>query len=114
MHQVAALGEDKLAEIPFELLRPTLQSLQASAKVAWNPYLHNPKLVRRLGRISAPTLVIHGGVDRLIPKIHAETYAASIPGARLIEVADGGHEVVVEQPEAVVTLVRQHLSSSLA
>ena len=110
MHQVAALGEDKLAEVPFELLRPTLQSLQASAKVAWNPYLHNPKLLRRLGRITAPTLVIHGGSDRLIPKVHADTYVASIPGAKLVEVPDGGHEVVVEQPEALAKLIRQHLA----
>jgi pimeloyl-ACP methyl ester carboxylesterase len=110
MHQMADLGEDKLAEVPFELLRPTLQSLQATAKVAWNPYLHNPKLLRRLGRISASTVVVHGRDDRLIPKIHAETYAAAIAGARLVEVT-GGHEVVVEQPEAVAAVVREHLAS---
>jgi pimeloyl-ACP methyl ester carboxylesterase len=54
--------------------------------------------------------VIHGGSDRLIPKGHADTYVASIPGAKLVEVPDGGHEVVVEQPEALAKLIRQHLA----
>ena len=109
MHMVAAMGEDKLAEMPFELLRPTLQSLQATAKVAWNPYLHNPKLLRRLARVTAPTLVIHGSADLLIPPVHAQTFAAAIAGARLVEVPGGAHLVTLEQPSVVAGLVRAHL-----
>jgi pimeloyl-ACP methyl ester carboxylesterase len=112
MHQMAALGADKLAEIPFELLRPTLQSLQATAKVAWNPYLHNPKLLRRLGRVTAPTLIVHGAEDRLIPAVHATTYASAIAGARLVEVRGGGHLVALEQPSVIADLIRSHLHSS--
>ena len=37
----------------------------------------------RLGRIEAPTLVVHGRNDRMIPVANAETLAAGIPGARL-------------------------------
>jgi pimeloyl-ACP methyl ester carboxylesterase len=109
MHQMAALGADKLADIPFELLRPILQSLQATAKVAWNPYLHNPKLLRRLGRVTAPTLIVRGAEDRLIPAVHAATYASAIPEARLVEVPGGGHLVTLEQPSVVADLVRRHL-----
>jgi pimeloyl-ACP methyl ester carboxylesterase len=110
MHQLASLTEDKLAQVPFDLLRPTLQSLQATAKVAWNPYLHNPKLPKRLGRVTAPTLVLHGEADRLIPAAHAETYAALIPGARLVHAPGGAHLMVLEVPEVVTPLVREGLS----
>ena len=32
------------AAVPFDLLRPLLQAQAATAKLGWNPYLHNPKL----------------------------------------------------------------------
>jgi pimeloyl-ACP methyl ester carboxylesterase len=110
MHAMAALGEDKLAEMPFELLRPTLQSLQATAKVAWNPYLHNPKLLRRLSRVTAPTLVVRSTADRLIPAAHAVTFASVIPHARLHDVVDGAPLVVLERPAEVADVVRDHLT----
>lgn len=110
MHEMAALADDKHADIPFELMRPTLQSLAATAKVAWNPYLHDPKLAPLLPRITAPTLIVHGAEDRLIPRAHSETYQRLISGARLVDVERAGHLLVVEQPEALVDLVVAHVS----
>ena len=53
------------------------------ARFCWTPFLSNPKLERRLHRITAPTLVVAPSDDRLIPVEHAQRYAALIPGARL-------------------------------
>src|SRR5256886_13259285 len=39
----------------------------ALARVSWNPYLYDPLLRRRLGRIVAPTLLCWGAHDRLPP-----------------------------------------------
>jgi pimeloyl-ACP methyl ester carboxylesterase len=97
---------------PFELVRPMLQSLAATAKVAWNPYLHNPRLRRRLHRISAPTLVVHGAQDRLSPRAHAEAYAAGIPGARLVDVEGAGHMLPLEKAAELAALVRGHVTRS--
>jgi pimeloyl-ACP methyl ester carboxylesterase len=109
MHQIASVGEDRLAEMPFELLRPTLQSLQATAKVGWNPYLHDPKLPRLLPRVTARTVIIHGEQDRLIPAVHAQMYASLIRGARVVEVPGGGHLVGLEQPSAVAAIITAHI-----
>jgi pimeloyl-ACP methyl ester carboxylesterase len=109
MHQMDSLEDNRLAEIPFEMIRPTLQSLQATAKIAWNPYLHDPKLVRLLPRVTAPTLVIHGAQDRLIPRVHASTYAETIPNARLADVDQAGHLVALEKPGEVAALIEAHL-----
>jgi pimeloyl-ACP methyl ester carboxylesterase len=106
MHQLQAILDSK-AELPFELLKPTLQSLAATAKVAWNPYLHDPKLMRRLYRVTAPTLVVHGAEDRLIPREHAVAYAERISGARLVEVPDAGHLLVLERPAELAALVKE-------
>ena len=44
-----------------------------------------------LGRITAPTLVIHGRADPILPVIHAEIYAPMIPSAKLLQIDDLGH-----------------------
>src|SRR2546425_11578733 len=54
----------------------------ALARVSWNPYLYDPLLRRRLGRIVAPTLLCWGAHDRLAPwSPCGETWAKEIPGA---------------------------------
>lgn len=68
-----------------------LRAREATARVAWNPYLHDPKLPQHLHRIACPTLAIWGDDDRLIPPAHGEFYVRHIPGARLEMLAQCGH-----------------------
>lgn len=57
---------------------------------------------QRLTAIKAPTVVIHGSDDSLVPIDGGRDTAASIPGARLVEVRGMGHNVPVEViPEIV-------------
>lgn len=51
------------------------------------------------GGIVAPTLVIHGGQDRIVPSSHAEWLAAHIPGAELWLRPEAGHVSVLEAAE---------------
>ena len=77
----------------------------ALARFSWVPYLHDPKLERRLRRITAPTLVAVPGDDRLIPAAHAGVYAERIPHARLATIPDCGHAMYFEKPAAFADLV---------
>ena len=45
----------------------------------------------RLSRVQAPTLVMHGDRDRLLPPENADTLASLIPGAQLRLVPGAGH-----------------------
>ena len=56
----------------------------------------------RRATITAPTLVLHGTLDPLVPAARAEALTAEIPGARLVLLDGVGHEV---PPPAVWTLV---------
>jgi pimeloyl-ACP methyl ester carboxylesterase len=54
-----------------------------------------------LGRINAPTLVVVGDRDRLMPPEQSEEIAAGIPGARLEVIEECGHLTTLERPEIV-------------
>lgn len=92
-------------DFTFEMVKPTLQTMAATARLGWDPYLHSPKLRKRLHRITAPTLVVRGERDTLVPAAHAETYAREVPGARLEIVEGGGHLLPLERPDELARLV---------
>jgi pimeloyl-ACP methyl ester carboxylesterase len=60
----------------------------------------------RLAELRVPTLVVHGAHDVMaLPKWGAAA-AASIPGARLVELPRCGHMPMHEQPEALAEALR--------
>lgn len=62
----------------------------------------------RLGRIAAPTLIVHGTEDAMLPVSNAHAIAERMPEARL-EILDGiGHLFFWELPEESARLVREH------
>lgn len=54
----------------------------------------------RLDEIVAPTLVVHGEADALIPAANAQVIADAIPGARLELWPDASHIYPTDEPEA--------------
>jgi pimeloyl-ACP methyl ester carboxylesterase len=54
-----------------------------------------------LPSVSAPTLVVHGELDRLVLPANGKTVADRIPGAELVLVPDANHLLVTDQPEQV-------------
>ncbi len=66
----------------------------------------------RLAEVVAPTLVVHGSADVVLPIAHGRALAEGIPGAVYIEVDGLGHEV----PDALVAemwpVLRHHLSAA--
>ena len=89
-----------------EELRNYLRNRIATSHLAWNPYFHDPKLAERLHRVSAPTVVVWGSEDRLLPVAHARRWQELIEDARIELIADAGHLPHIEQPERVVEIVR--------
>ncbi len=81
------------------------------ARFCWVPFLADPKLERRLGRITSPTMVIAPSDDRLIPVEHARRYAALIPQASYGEIGDCGHAMYFEKPAEFASMVARFLTS---
>ena len=57
------------------------------------------KATDRLHQIKAPTLVITGDADLLIPPGNSDVLAREIPGARLVKVPGGSHGFNFETPD---------------
>jgi proline iminopeptidase len=63
----------------------------------------------RLGEIRAPTLIIHGREDAMIPLSDAEELHGGIPGSRLAVLEDCGHWPHVEKRAEFVRSVKEFL-----
>jgi pimeloyl-ACP methyl ester carboxylesterase len=97
------------ADLPEEIVLPQLKAMEAGARIGWNPYLHDPKLAGRLRRVAAPTLVVWGRQDGLVPVVYGETYARLIPHARLRVIEECGHLPPVERGEDWARVVGEFL-----
>ena len=98
---LALAPKDQSVDTLVELYRQSA----ALARVAWNPYLYDPRLKRRLARIAVPTLLAWGEHDRLAPLACAEAWRKEIPGARLQTFAQSGHVPHLEEAAAVAQAV---------
>jgi pimeloyl-ACP methyl ester carboxylesterase len=63
-----------------------------------------------LHRLTAPTLVMAGGRDPVVPLVNSRFFTRLIPDCRRYVVADGGHLFMVDQPEDVAPVIDAFLS----
>jgi pimeloyl-ACP methyl ester carboxylesterase len=112
-----ALNPDELAQRTFynpslmpdpTTLPPEAQDMLkangvAIAAYAKEPYMHDPKLRRRLMLVQQPVLVLWGESDGIAPPAYGRAYADSFPNARFEVVPQAGHLPQIEQPEATLS-----------
>ena len=89
--QTARIAED------IEVRLHTSFNLRAYRAHLYAASLHNCH--GRLGRIAAPTVVVHGSEDRMVPVANAHLLANGIPGARLRILEGSGHLYPTEEPD---------------
>ena len=69
--------------------------------------------LQRLGRLRAPTLVMHGELDRLVPLAASRLLASRIPDAELAIIAGSGHAYVLEHPHESLDVLLSWLERRL-
>jgi pimeloyl-ACP methyl ester carboxylesterase len=84
------------------------QNLGTATKFMWP--IPDRGLNRRLPYVQAPTLVVHGEADGLIPLAYAEAFARLIPKARVRAIRNAGHLPMIEAEEEFVSTVNDFLS----
>ena len=62
--------------------------------------------------IKAPTLVIHGDADPLLPVTNGRRLGELVPGARYVELTGAGHLIPWEEPDKTASAMREFLATS--
>jgi pimeloyl-ACP methyl ester carboxylesterase len=82
-------------------------AMGATGKFIWP--IPDKGLKKRIHRIAAPTLLVWGEGDRLVPRAYAKEFAGRLADARLEVVAGAGHAPHLEQPESTARVVQAFL-----
>jgi len=109
-HDPANVAAFLSVEPDIEAVLAAYRESTALARFGWAPFLANPKLERRLRRITAPAQVVWAAEDRLIPIAHGHRYAEKIPGARFTAVANCGHAMYQERPDEFAQITTDFLA----
>lgn len=96
------IAEDIQVRVRYPQLRAGFLS-QFAAILTWSSY-------HRLHQVQAPTLVMHGDEDRLVPMENGLRVAHRIPYAQFVKVPGAGHVISTDQPEIVDDAVLRFLS----
>jgi pimeloyl-ACP methyl ester carboxylesterase len=83
------------------------QNLGTATKFMWP--VPDRGLRRRLPYVQAPTLIIHGEADGLIPAAYAEAFARLIPKARVAMIRKAGHLPMIEAEDEFISTVNDFL-----
>lgn len=83
-------------EWPIEQTRAN----EAAARIFWP--LGNTRIEKRLPLITAPTLLIWGADDRVMPRSYADRFAGAIAGeSRITTIPGAGHLAELDKPDEV-------------
>ena len=102
------LAEARLAEpVTPESIDAALKNRHTTARLAWEPRLHDPHLAKWLHRIDVPVAIVWGEQDRILPVGLAAEWKKHLPGAALEIIPNCGHLPHAEAMERFCEIVRQ-------
>ncbi|MGH7389928.1 MAG: alpha/beta fold hydrolase [Candidatus Rokuibacteriota bacterium] len=85
-------------------------AMGATGKFIWP--IPDKGLKKRIHRVTAPTLLVWGKEDRLVPPVYADEFAQRLPAARVQTVEGAGHAPHLEHPATVGRMIRDFLGSA--
>jgi pimeloyl-ACP methyl ester carboxylesterase len=97
------LAEARLAQP--EDIDVSLKNRHTTARLGWEPRLHDPFLPKWLHRIDVPVKIIWGREDRILPVAFVDEFKRLMPKAQIHIVDNAGHLPHAEKPDQFVELV---------
>jgi pimeloyl-ACP methyl ester carboxylesterase len=82
-----------------------------TARLGWEPYMHNPSLPHLLYGTKPPTLIVWGTRDGVVPRSCIDDYRAAIAGAQVAEIAGAGHRPEIENEQEFSRIVGKFLEA---
>jgi pimeloyl-ACP methyl ester carboxylesterase len=103
----ATLAGGEVPEAVIDMQVQLMWSLACTGKFVWP--IPDRGLRKRLHRIAAPTLIVQGKQDGIVPPLYADEFASKIANAKVLMVDGAAHLPQVEQPATVVPAVTRFL-----
>ncbi len=82
-----------------------------TARIGWEPYMHNPSLPYLLRGLKVPTLLVWGTRDHVVPRGCIDAYRNAISGAQLAEIEGAGHRPEIENSAQFERVVKKFLAA---
>ena len=82
-----------------------------TARLGWDPFMHNPSLPCLLEGTNVPTLLIRGTRDELVPHDCIRAYKKALPDAQVAEIEGVGHRPEIENQAEFVRVTRDFLGA---
>jgi pimeloyl-ACP methyl ester carboxylesterase len=95
------------AAVRLEAVLERTKNLSAAGKFLWP--IPDKGLRKRIHRITAPTLLLWGASDRLVPPVYGEAFLTRIPRARLMVLTGASHMLPYEKDDEFVEVVTDFL-----
>ncbi|OGA76337.1 MAG: alpha/beta hydrolase [Betaproteobacteria bacterium RIFCSPLOWO2_12_FULL_65_14] len=100
------LAEARLAEpVTPESIDIGLKNRHTTARLAWEPRLHDPFLPKWLHRIDVPVKIVWGREDRILPAKIADELKRLMPKAQMHLLENVGHLPHAEKPDLFCDIV---------
>ncbi|WUP86945.1 alpha/beta fold hydrolase [Microbispora hainanensis] len=100
------------AGVPADQLAARAADMATMRTLAGDPYMHDPKLLRRLRHVDVPTLLVWGESDRIVTPAYGAAYAGAFANGRLEVIPEAGHLPHIEQPAATFAAIDRHLHAA--
>lgn len=81
-----------------------------TARLGWEPYMHNPSLPHLLYGVKTPTLLIWGTRDQVAPHGCVDGYRDALENARIATIEGAGHRPEIERETEFTKLVSEFLA----
>jgi pimeloyl-ACP methyl ester carboxylesterase len=123
VYTLTALREELAARPNERDLAELRRRVQRSVQRGW-PYGRAPlrQLVAvtdyfagggtRVRDLGAPTMIIHGALDPLLPVLGAKALSRQLEGSRFLELANTGHELLATRIEEIMTPLALHIRAA--
>lgn len=82
-----------------------------TARLGWEPYMHNPSLPHLLRGNKTPTLLVWGSADRVVPRGCIDAYKEALANARVAVIEGVGHRPEIENSSEFEKVVRGFLAA---
>ena len=82
-----------------------------SMKMCFKPYMYDAALPAMLGKVRAPTLIVWGREDQIVPLECAYLFERALPDATVRVIEQCGHFAHLEQPTEVAHLISEFVTA---